>query len=194
MKPPSPDHAVLPHDFRNPWTQLKRRVAYENPWIVVYEDQVLRPDGQPGIYGVVHFRNRAVGVVALDEQDRVLLVGQYRYPLDLYSWEIPEGGAPMDEDPLQAAQRELLEETGYSAEKWQVVARAHLSNSVGDEEAICYVATDLRAGTARPDGTEQLRVVWVPFEQAMKMVTSGEITDSLSVISLQRVALMRLGL
>src|SRR5947199_8415585 len=109
----------------NPWTRRSRAVAYQNPWITVYHDEVLRPDGQPGIYGVVHYRNRAVGAVVLDEQDRVLLVGQYRYTLDLYSWEIPEGGAAPDEDPLAAAQRELREETGCSAAHWQELLRAH---------------------------------------------------------------------
>src|SRR5215211_7242138 len=93
--------------FRNPWRRVARGEVYENPWIAVYHDQVIRPDGQPGIYGVVHYKNRAVGVVALDERDRVLLVGQYRYTLDLYSWEIPEGGGAPDEDPVEAAQREL---------------------------------------------------------------------------------------
>ena len=101
------------HD--NPWTRLSRTVVYQNPWITLFHDEVRRPDGLPGIYGVVHYRNRAVGVVPLDEQDRVLLVGQYRYTLDLYSWEIPEGGGGMEEELLAAAQRELLEETGYSA-------------------------------------------------------------------------------
>src|SRR5215831_16951352 len=127
----------------NPWTRRSRRVAYDNPWIAVYHDEVLRPDGQPGIYGVVHYKNRAVGVIALDDRDRVLLVGQYRYTVDGYSWEIPEGGAPFDEDPLEAAQRELQEETGYSAAQWQEVLRAHLSNSITDEEGICYLARDL---------------------------------------------------
>src|SRR6516164_709046 len=140
--------------YCNPWKRLSRRTAYENPWIVVHEDQVIRPDGRPGIYGVVHYRNTAVGVVPLDEQDRVLLVGQYRYTLDVYSWEIPEGGAGENEQPLLGAQRELLEETGYSAECWQEILRAHLSNSVSDEEAICFLATDLHPGIAQPDGTE----------------------------------------
>ncbi|MBV9122793.1 MAG: NUDIX hydrolase [Planctomycetes bacterium] len=177
---------------RNPWTRLSRRLAYQNPWIMVYEDQVLRPDGQPGIYGVVHFRNRAVAIVALDDQDRVLLVGQYRYPLDQYSWEIPEGGASHEEEPLAAAQRELQEETGFSAGRWQVLLRAHLSNSVSDEEAFCYLAQDLRQGTARPEGTEQLQVRWVPFGEALAMTADGRITDALTVLSLQRLALLRL--
>jgi 8-oxo-dGTP pyrophosphatase MutT (NUDIX family) len=183
--PPPADPTV------NPWTRRSRAVAYQNPWIIVYHDEVLRPDGRPGIYGVVHFRNRATGVVALDEQDRVLLVGQYRYPLGAYSWELPEGGAPLNEDPLTAAQRELLEETGYTAARWELLVRAHLSNSVSDEEAFCYLATDLRPGQACPDGTELLQVRWAPFAEALAMTLGGEITDSLSVLGLQRLALLR---
>jgi len=177
----------------NPWTRRSRAVAYQNPWITVYHDEVLRPDGRPGIYGVVHFRNRAVGVVALDEQDRVLLVGQYRYTLSIYSWEIPEGGAAEGEDLVAAARRELLEETGYSAARWELLLRAHLSNSVSDEEAFCYLATDLRAGQPAPEETERLQVCWVPFAEALAMTARGEITDALSVLGLQRAALLRLG-
>jgi 8-oxo-dGTP pyrophosphatase MutT (NUDIX family) len=176
----------------NPWQRLSRKVAYQNPWVVVYHDEVVRPDGKPGIYGVVHYRNRAVAVVALDEQDRTLLVGQYRYTLGAYSWEIPEGGAAEGEGLLDAAARELREETGYRAERWQEIARLHLSNSVSDEEAFCFLATGLHAGTAEPEGTERLQVRWVPFTEALAMATDGRITDALSVISLQRVALMRL--
>jgi 8-oxo-dGTP pyrophosphatase MutT (NUDIX family) len=175
----------------NPWKRLSRRVAYENPWIRLDEDQVIRPDGQSGIYGVVHFKNRAVGVVALDETDRVLLVGQYRYTLDVYSWEIPEGGVPLDEDPLAGAQRELLEETGCTAKKWRELGRAHVSNSVSDEEAIYLLAQDLQPGIPQPEGTERLQVRWVLFEEALNMAERSEITDSLSIIALQRVALHR---
>jgi len=183
-----------PPEQANPWTRLSRRTAYKNPWIAVYEDQVLRPDGQPGIYGVVHFMNRAIGVVAMDDCDQVLLVGQYRYPLDRYSWEIVEGGGDLDEEPLVAARRELAEETGYSADTWQEILRAHLSNSVTDEEAVCYLATGVQAGCAEPEGTEQLQVKWVAFDEAMHMAARGEITDALTILGLQRVALMRLGL
>ncbi len=178
---------------RNPWTRLRRQTVYENPWITLYHDDVLRPDGGPGIYGVVHFRNYAVGVVALDDQDRVLLVGQFRYSLDRYSWEIPEGGAVIgEEEPLAAGKRELEEETGYVAGEWREILRSHLSNSVSDEVGICFLATGLTPGTARPDGTEQLQVRWVPFAEALRMVTEGEITDSLTMLGILRVALMRL--
>jgi 8-oxo-dGTP pyrophosphatase MutT (NUDIX family) len=175
----------------NPWIRLARRVAYENPWITVWHDEVVRPDGEPGIYGVVHYRNRAVGVVALDEQDCVLLVGQYRYTLDRYSWELPEGGAPLDEEPLAAAKRELKEETGCSASYWEELLRAHLSNSVSDEEAVLYLAQGLTDGEAEPEGTEQFQVRRIPFAEALAMVERGEITDALSVMGLQRVVIVR---
>jgi 8-oxo-dGTP pyrophosphatase MutT (NUDIX family) len=175
----------------NPWQRLSRKVAYQSPWVVVYHDEVVRPDGRPGIYGVVHYRNRAVAVVALDEQDRTLLVGQYRYTLDVYSWEVVEGGAAEGEDLVEAARRELREETGYSAERLREIARLHLSNSVSDEEAFCFLATGLRAGAAEPEGTERLQVRWVPFAEALAMTFDGRITDALSVVALQRVALMR---
>jgi 8-oxo-dGTP pyrophosphatase MutT (NUDIX family) len=178
-----------PH--HNPWTRLSRRQTYHNPWITVFEDQVVRPDGRPGIYGVVHFHNRAIGIVPVDDQDRVLLVGQYRYPLDEYSWEIPEGGAPFDEEPLVAAQRELEEETGYTAGSWQEILRAHLSNSVSDEVAICYLATDLHPGKAAPEGTELLQTRWLPFRTALEMIQQGQITDALSILGLHQAAFLR---
>ena len=176
----------------NPWRRISRRVAYENPWIEILHDDVIRPDGNPGIYGVVHFRHLAIGVVPLDvERDAVLLVGQYRYTLDHYSWEVPEGGGRFDEDPEAAARRELVEETGYRGGVWRELCRAELSNSVTDEVTIMFVATDLEAGEASPEGTEQIQMRWVPFAEAMAMIRRGEIRDAMSILGLQQLALER---
>ena len=168
-----------------------RRVAYENPWITVWHDEVARPDGSPGIYGVVHFANVAVGVVAIDDDDRVVLVGQHRYTLDHDSWEIPEGGVPADESPLVGAQRELREETGLTAATWTELCRLELSNSVTDETAVLFVATGLTHGASDPEPTESLQVRWVPFEEALAMTLDGRILDALTVVALQRLALDR---
>jgi len=174
-----------------PWRRTARRVAYENAWITVWHDEVVRPDGSPGIYGVVHFRGRAVGVVALDEGDRILLVGQHRYPLDAYSWEIPEGGVPAGEDLLDGARRELREETGLAAATWRELCRFHLSNSVTDEEGVVYLATGLSGGVAEPDPAEALATRWVPFAEALEMALDGRITDAIAIMGIQRLALER---
>jgi 8-oxo-dGTP pyrophosphatase MutT (NUDIX family) len=172
----------------NPWVRRGRATVYRNPWIEVWHDDVTRPDGEPGIYGVVHFRSTAVGVVVLDEQDRVLLVGQVRYTLDRHSWEIPEGGSPHGEDPLAGAQRELVEETGVTAANWRELIRFTLSNSVTDEEGVMFLATGLTHGVANPDPTEDLEIRWVPFEQAVVMVETGAIHDVMTQAALLAVA------
>jgi 8-oxo-dGTP pyrophosphatase MutT (NUDIX family) len=171
-----------------PWVRHSRTVAYENPWITVFHDEVTRPDGLPGIYGVVHLRVRAVGVVALDQADRVLLVGQHRYTLDRYSWECPAGGSAIDGDPLLGARRELEEETGYRGGTWRELIRFTMLHSVTDHEGVFYVATDLEPGQAAPDGTEALTTRWVPFAEALKMIDGGEIHDAMTQIALLAVA------
>jgi 8-oxo-dGTP pyrophosphatase MutT (NUDIX family) len=168
----------------NPWKTLSTRIVYDNPWIRVREDQVLRPDGQPGIYGVVHYKNLAIGVVAIDAEEYIHLVGQHRYPFNKYSWEIPEGGCGEGEDPLAAAQRELLEETGLQAREWKLLGEADLSNSVSDERAFWFLATGLEQDEATPDGTEVLERRRVPLGEALRMIDNGEITDALSIIAL----------
>jgi 8-oxo-dGTP pyrophosphatase MutT (NUDIX family) len=183
-----------PHPARvGPWRRLARRVAYENPWLTVWHDDVLRPDGSPGIYGVVHFRNLAAGVVAIDDADRVLLVGQHRYTLDAYSWEIPEGGVPAGEDPLAGARRELLEETGLVASAWREIGRFHLSNSVTDEAGVLWLATGLRQEEADPEATEELELRWVSFAEALAMTLDGRVTDAMAIMAIQRLALERSG-
>ena len=168
-------------------------MAYENGWIVVLHDEVIHPDGSPGIYGVVHFRNAASGVVVLDEEERVLLVGQHRYTLGAYSWEIPEGGVRPDEAPLDGIRRELREETGVEATEWTGIGSYALSNSITDERGLLWLATGLTHGTAQPDPTEDLAVRWVPFDEALAMTADGRITDAVSIMGIQRVALRRAG-
>lgn len=181
---------VMTDETKNPWTVVSTRKVYENNWISVREDAVIQPDGERGIYGVVHFRNIAVGVLAV-EDDFVYLVGQYRYPLEQYSWEIPEGGCGEGEDPLGAAQRELEEETGLRARHWRKLGEAHLSNSVSDELAIWFVATGLTQGEHRPEGTEQLVVRRVPFAEALRMAMSGEISDAISQLAIMGFRLLK---
>ena len=184
------DSAATPN---GPWLRHSRRTAYENPWITIWHDEVSRPDGSPGIYSLVHFANLAAGVVVLDEDDRVLLVGQHRYTLGQVSWEIPEGGVPSGETALEGIQRELREETGVEASEWGELVRLHLSNSVTDEAGVLYVARGLSHGTSQPEPTEQIEVRWVPFDEALAMAGDGRISDAMTLIGLQRVALERLG-
>lgn len=159
---------------------------YENKWITVNEHQVVNPSGKDGIYGVVHFKNTAVGIVPYDGDGMVWLVGQFRYPLNQYSWEIPEGGCPEGEDLQVAAKRELLEETGIIAESLEPLVQLHLSNSVSDEYAIVYLATGLSFTHADPEETEELSVRKVALHEAMQMINDGVITDSMTVAGLQQ--------
>lgn len=174
----------------NPWKTLKSETVYENPWMALRHNDVLNPAGNPGIYGVVHFKNIAVGIVPLDADLNTWLVGQYRYTLDQYSWEIPEGGCPLGTDPLDAAKRELKEETGIEADNWQKIMDLHISNSVTDEVGVAYIARGLTFGEAMPEETELLRTRKLPFVEALDMVMRGDITDSLSMISIMKVKLL----
>lgn len=176
----------LRYDYPNPWRRLSSRPIYENPWIAVREDQVIRPDGKPGIYGVVHTQTRAVAIVPLAENGDTFLIGQYRYTLDLYSWEIPEGGGQMDESPLAAAQRELREEAGITAASWTYLGESHLSNSISDEAGCIFLAEGLTFGEPEPEGAEELQVRRVPLQDAVRLALTGEISDALAVIGLLR--------
>lgn len=176
-------------EHTNSWTTLSSQEKYDNTWIRVTEFQVINPSGKPGIYGKVHFKNKAIGIVALDDTNHTWLVGQFRYPLNEWSWEIPEGGGPLDQDSLAAAQRELAEETGLTAKRWTEIQRVHLSNSVTDEEGFIFLAEDISQGVSAPEETEAGMKVWrLPFTDALAMVLDGRITDSLSVIGLLAVA------
>ena len=174
----------------NPWKTLSSEEKYDNNWITVTEHQVINPSGGKGIYGEVHFKNLAIGILPLDDEHHTWLVGQYRYPLKAYSWEIPEGGGPLHTDPELSAKRELIEETGLVASKLTEIQRMHLSNSVSDELAIIYLAQDLQLGEAAPEETEDLQLIKVPFTKAVEMVMNGEITDSMSVAAILKVHLM----
>jgi len=172
--------------IQNPWKTLSTRVVYSNPWITVREDQVIRPDGQPGIYGCVETR-LATGVIAMTPNREIYLVGQFRYTMDEYSWEIVEGGSDPGEDALKAIQRELREEAGLVAEHWRSLgAEIHLTNCHSDERAYLYLATGLAEVPAEPEGTEELQVRKVPFEEALRMVDAGEIKDAMSMLALLR--------
>jgi 8-oxo-dGTP pyrophosphatase MutT (NUDIX family) len=184
------DPTELPQPV-GPWRRRSRRLAYSNPWLEVFHDEVDRPDGGPGIYGVVHFRTRAVGVVAVGDDGRILLVGQHRYTLDEYSWEIPEGGVEDPEPLLDGARRELREETGYAAAEWRQLCRISVSNSVTDERGGIFLATGLQAGEAAPEATEDLTVRWATLAEVLAEIDAGAIHDVITVAGVSRYALER---
>ncbi len=168
------------------WRKLASKSVYENDWMEVREDHVINPGGGENHYGHVHFKNRAVAIVALDEARNTWLVGQQRYTLDAYSWELPMGGAPLGEDPLAAAKRELKEETGLTAREWQEIMQLHPSNSITDEVGFVYVATGLTEGEPDFEETEDLEIRRLPLDEALQMALDGEITDAISVAALLR--------
>ncbi|MEM7549157.1 MAG: NUDIX hydrolase [Bacteroidota bacterium] len=176
---------------KNPWKTLSVEKVYDNPWIKVEEHQVLNPSGNNGIYGKVHFKNLAIAVIPLDEDFNTWIVGQYRYTLDEYSWEVPMGGGKMADTILSSAQRELKEETGLTASKWQNFLKIHTSNSVTDEVGYAFVAEGLTEGETEFEDTEDLKIQKLPFRQVYEMVLNGEITDCLSVASILKLAILK---
>lgn len=181
-------HNAVP---RNPWRTKSSKIVYENPWIRVREDQVIRPDGGPGIYGVIEIRP-SVGVVAINERDEIVLVGQWRYSVNRYSWEVPRGGSHTGEtDMLKVAKRELAEEAGLIADTWQVLGPVDVCNGVADDVQTLYLATGLSPTEMQLDPEEDIAVEWKPFEEAVRMAMDGRITEVCSVAAILRVAWLR---
>lgn len=174
----------------NPWKKISERKVYDNPWIRVDEHQVITPGQKEGIYGKVSFKNMAIGIVPLDEDLHTWLVGQYRYTLDEYSWEIPMGGGPLEVDALLSAKRELKEETGLMADKWTEIMKIHTSNSVTDEVGFVYLAEELQQGETEFDDTEDLKIWRLPFSEALDLVMKGQITDGISIAAILKTAII----
>ena len=166
------------------WERLDSKTIYDNSWFTVVEDRVINPGGGHSDYSVVHFKNKAIAIVPLDEEGNTWIVGQARYTLGTYSWELPMGGAPAGEEPIAAAKRELKEETGLTAKRWSQVLRLHTSNSITDEEGFVFVAGDLEEGEPDFDETEDLQIRKLPLSEAVAMIGRGEITDAISVAAL----------
>lgn len=178
-------------DEKNPWQILESDLKYDNNWIEVVHHKVLNPSGNEGIYGQVNFKNIAIGIVTLDENQQTVLVGQHRFPLDEYSWEIPEGGCALNENWLDAAKRELKEETGLIANKWSIVSKIHTSNSVCNEVGYVFLAEDLIQTEAEPEETEQLKLIKIDFSKAVELVMENKITDSISIAGILKVAKLK---
>ncbi len=172
----------------NPWKTLREEIRYENDWIRIEHHDVIKPNGEPGIYGKVHFKNTAIAVLPIDQDGNTYLVGQYRYTINAYSWELPEGGC-LHELPLDAAKRELKEETGLIAEKWTFLGEQYLSNSVTDEKSMMYLAENLSMKESEPESTEILQIKKIPIQEAIQMALNGEIKDVLSAATLMTYAL-----
>jgi 8-oxo-dGTP pyrophosphatase MutT (NUDIX family) len=169
-----------------PWTATAERVVYENPWLKISEHDAVAPTGHQALYGVVGFKNYAIGILPLHEDGTVTLVGQNRFPLRAYSWEIPEGGGALDVDPLESARRELREETGLTASDWREVLRFEVSNSVTDERGYGYIATGLSQAETDPDETEVIHIARRPFREVLDLALSGMIPDLITLAMLLR--------
>ena len=178
------------NSYKNPWTTLDSDVKYENNWIKVTHNNVITPGDDKGIYGTVHYKNWAIGMIPLDSDLNTWIVGQYRYPLNQFTWEIPEGGGPIGEMALETAKRELSEEVGLRAKKWTLIQKFHLSNSVSDEYGELFIAEELEEFENHPDSDEDLIVKKLPFEEVYQMVLKGEITDSMSIMGILKVKLL----
>ncbi|MEY3646083.1 MAG: hypothetical protein RL127_791 [Bacteroidota bacterium] len=177
----------------NPWKTIREEIRYENDWIRIEHHDVIKPNGEPGIYGKVHFKNTAIAVLPIDKDGNTYLVGQYRYTINSYSWELPEGGC-LNESPLDAAKRELKEETGLIAEKWTFLGEQYLSNSVTDEKSMMFLAENLTLQASEPESTEVLQIKKIPVKEAIQMALNGEIKDVLSAATLMNYALKFPGL
>jgi 8-oxo-dGTP pyrophosphatase MutT (NUDIX family) len=174
----------------NPWETKSDEIVYQNNWIEVQHHEVTTPAGTEGVYGVIHFKNLAIGIIPLDQDNNTWIVGQYRYPLKKYSWEIPEGGGVIGIDPLNSAKRELLEECGIVAQDWEKILEMDLSNSATDEHAILYVARNLSFTHAEPEETEDLQVKKIPFEELFQMVMNGEAQDAMTVAAVLKLKIL----
>ncbi len=175
----------------NPWKPQSSKQLFENHWLSLHEDIVINPGGGTSHYGKINFKNLAIGIIPLDENNNTWLVGQYRYVPDCYSWEIPMGGGALDINPLESAKRELKEETGLVAKNWQQLMKLHTSNSVSDERGLVYVARDLTQGETEFEEAEDLLIQQLPLDEAIERVLSGEITDAISVAGLLRLNFVR---
>jgi 8-oxo-dGTP pyrophosphatase MutT (NUDIX family) len=180
------------NEQKNPWTLLNKNDVYESPWIQVSHHEVLNPAGNSGTYSVVHFKKLAIGVLPLDENNFTWIVGQYRYPLNSFSWEIPEGGGDLDIDPVETAKRELLEECGITAKKFTLIQQMQISNSATDEVAYIFIAKDLSFAKSSPDEDEELHIKKIHFDELYEMVLTGKVTDSLSVAAVLKTKIMML--
>lgn len=172
------------------WQRVSGKIKYDNPWITVTEDQVINPAGKPGIYGKVHFKNLAIGIVPMDNEGNIYFVRQFRYVLNEYSLEIPEGGGPLHVDPLESAIKELKEETGLVAQKWSIILDMHLSNSVSDERSIVYLAENLTQGTPDPEETESFTIHKYHIDVVLKMIDRKEITDAITIAAILKLKLL----